>query len=158
MSRQARPLQSHSQEGRSVHVERWAQSSAQGRTQFDAVSDRRQSTTSPSSIAASSPPTSPVRPNRPQSLHSHRSTFSSNQQRHQVASARDSYPTFMPFSDSLLLQSRWFLHGLVDANRWDIVVRLIATCVPQSYTTTFANFFKHKRPRSPRERFKIIST
>ncbi|KAI0031496.1 etoposide-induced protein 2.4-domain-containing protein, partial [Vararia minispora EC-137] len=43
------------------------------------------------------------------------------------ASARASYPTFLPFTESLWLQARWALKGFIDANRWDLVVRLVAS-------------------------------
>ncbi|KAH9174199.1 hypothetical protein EDB89DRAFT_1953699 [Lactarius sanguifluus] len=40
-------------------------------------------------------------------------------------SARESYPVFLSFQDTLGLQVGWAWRGLVDAFRWDIAVRLI---------------------------------
>ncbi|KAI9456275.1 etoposide-induced protein 2.4-domain-containing protein [Lactarius psammicola] len=40
-------------------------------------------------------------------------------------SARESYPVFLSFLDTLVLQVGWARRGLVDAFRWDTVVRLI---------------------------------
>ena len=40
-------------------------------------------------------------------------------------SARELYPVFLSFQDTLGLQVGWAWRGLVDAFRWDIVVRLI---------------------------------
>ncbi|KAN0129373.1 hypothetical protein V8E53_012857 [Lactarius tabidus] len=40
-------------------------------------------------------------------------------------SARELYPVFLTFQDTLALQVGWAWRGLVDAFRWDIVVRLI---------------------------------
>jgi hypothetical protein len=41
-------------------------------------------------------------------------------------SAREAYPAFLSFQDTLGLQVGWAGRGFVDAFRWDIVVRLIA--------------------------------
>ncbi|KAI0259934.1 etoposide-induced protein 2.4-domain-containing protein [Gloeopeniophorella convolvens] len=43
----------------------------------------------------------------------------------QYTSARSAYPTFLSFQDTLKLQIGWAWRGLVDASRWDIVVRLV---------------------------------
>lgn len=40
-------------------------------------------------------------------------------------SARDSYPVFLSFHDTLKLQIGWAWRGLVDAFRWDIVIGLM---------------------------------
>ena len=40
-------------------------------------------------------------------------------------SARDTYPVFLSFHDSLKLQIGWAWRGLVDAFRWDIVISLM---------------------------------
>ncbi|KAI0060794.1 hypothetical protein BV25DRAFT_1992601 [Artomyces pyxidatus] len=40
-------------------------------------------------------------------------------------SARSSYPTFLSLPDTLKLQAGWAWRGLVDAFRWDIVVKLV---------------------------------
>jgi len=105
-------------------VEHWAQSSAKGRTRFDLPPE-----TSPSPAGAGS---------------SHRSASPATGQRqakrppqasdpplnapHKYTSSRDSYPTFLPLADTFKLQLGWALRGLVDAFRWDIVVKLLARC------------------------------
>ena len=45
-------------------------------------------------------------------------------------SSRDAYPTFLSPQETALLQLQAAGRGLVDACRWDIVVRLAARCVP----------------------------
>ena len=59
-------------------------------------------------------------------------------------SAREAYPSFLSFQDTLGLQVSWAGRGLVDAFRWDIVVRLIARNVgfPKSFF-----FFSYLRRR-----------
>ncbi|ETW85470.1 hypothetical protein HETIRDRAFT_443500 [Heterobasidion irregulare TC 32-1] len=42
-------------------------------------------------------------------------------------SARTAYPTFLSFQATLKLQAGWAWCGLVDASRWDMVVRLVAS-------------------------------
>jgi hypothetical protein len=108
----------------SVNVKRWAQSSAMGRTRFDLPLDaaRRSGSPAPPPYV---PPSAVNQP--PQPAYEHRTTPSMDQRTH--VSARESYPTFLPFAESLKLQAGWALRGLVDASRWDIVVRLLATYV-----------------------------
>ncbi|KAI0069884.1 EI24-domain-containing protein [Panus rudis PR-1116 ss-1] len=41
--------------------------------------------------------------------------------------SRSSYPTFLPVQDTAILQLKASLKGLLDASRWDIVIRLVAS-------------------------------
>jgi etoposide-induced 2.4 mRNA len=44
-------------------------------------------------------------------------------------SSRSSYPTFLSFQDSALLQLKWAWRGLHDAFRWNVVFSVVAKCV-----------------------------
>ncbi|KAI9446809.1 hypothetical protein H4582DRAFT_1908551 [Lactarius indigo] len=59
-------------------------------------------------------------------------------------SARESYPVFLSFQDTLGLQFGWAWRGLVDAFRWDIVVRLITRNVRISLLSVYVfDLFLH---------------
>lgn len=64
----------------------------------------------------------PFQPSRPVQSQSHRrapSAYTSYE-----ASAT-TYPNFLPFFETARLQAGFFVKGLVDANRWDRVVRIV---------------------------------
>ncbi|KAF5365625.1 hypothetical protein D9758_003282 [Tetrapyrgos nigripes] len=42
-------------------------------------------------------------------------------------SGRSSYPSFLSFQESILLQLTWAWHGFVDAFRWDVVASTVAS-------------------------------
>jgi hypothetical protein len=77
-------------------------------------------------------------------------------------SARELYPVFLSFQDTLALQVGWAWRGLVDAFRWDIVVRLITRNVGFLSNNNSFCFFLLTTPwfvqrcRGPRSRAQVV--
>lgn len=77
-------------------------------------------------------------------------------------SARELYPVFLSFQDTLALQVGWAWRGLVDAFRWDIVVRLITRNVGfLSNNNSFCyllltTLWSVQRCRGPRSRAQVV--
>ncbi|KAI0317863.1 etoposide-induced protein 2.4-domain-containing protein [Amylostereum chailletii] len=63
----------------------------------------------------------------------------SSYQRAAHTSARTSYPTFLTLQDTLTLQIGWAWRGLVDASRWDVVLRVV-TSDPEIRTNAVKSF------------------
>lgn len=42
---------------------------------------------------------------------------------HRPSNSRATYPVFLSLHETLWLQTKWILQGLLDAFRWDIVIR-----------------------------------
>jgi len=61
--------------------------------------------------------------------------------------SRSTYPTFLSLQATITLQLTWAFKGILDAFRWDVVVRT-ATRYVQS-TSSLSSAFLHKIPRKP---------